>query len=858
MSTRSTWSVLTVIITLVMGAMVQTAAAQDDVQYARISFDSGGGMVKGSDDEEWSYATTNTLILPGDTLWVDEEDQLEAELPGGTFLRMADGTKAEMTSLPPSALIRGWTGAFYVQRVARSNGKTVFETPACSTEIGSDSDVRIDILADGATTLTVRWGQVYIKSLNSSDATTVGTGQRVFVDPGFLPSDPVPFDRNAEDSFDAWNRERAEQLAKAVKTIPAEIKTTAATVGMTDLAPYGEWVTVNNANYWRPTAVVDYVPYRTGHWSFVPGCGYVWVGDYPFCYVTSHYGRWFHDDTYGWLWTYRDAWSPAWAATVQYGDNFVWAPLDPWDRPVSFGAETFLVGGVSFGVFGSTFCSVDDLMLGGCYVRPLTPVIIQQVPIIQINIWNIYIGGNDDHHGDRDRHHAHWSHDDSMVVRDFTPRRHVRGLDIEGHHDGERAHARVASLEHKEGRPDFRTGGHEEHKNERTSLSNQQHDTRLRSVKADPKASDVDNVRKHVTETTKRTASEHEKRREGRPGMDKMAGDKPDTAKPETTKPETKKPDVQDKRDTKDLNKVTGRQADRGAKDRGRNVRVDEAENVPDGAKPGEAVKETTKDSRRGDTVRSKEESKGQDSRHTTPTTGSDRKQPAGSQDRGDASKPMRTPSRDDSGKVGTPPQQREVLRNTDKPRENRPAKPAESTGPQRTPSRERAPGRTPVQDRPSYNSPSSRPPSAVPESSPVRETPRVNRVQTRTEPAQAPEQPRAREPRVVDRPTPPAQAQIESPRTAPEPRSYRPTPEPAPQVETPQAPRRAERPSAPVPDRKPETVPATPPPAAAPPDPEPKHNPSADRSPGGPDNNRGRDRGTDRGISRTEDRRAR
>src|SRR5690348_2516301 len=91
-------------------AMVVLAAAAypawaDNLLHARISHESGGALVRGSDDADWSYATINTIILPGDTLWIDQEGTLEVEMSGGSFLRMADRSKAELQSLPPSASI---------------------------------------------------------------------------------------------------------------------------------------------------------------------------------------------------------------------------------------------------------------------------------------------------------------------------------------------------------------------------------------------------------------------------------------------------------------------------------------------------------------------------------------------------------------------------------------------------------------------------------------------------------------------------------------------------------------------------------------------------------------------------------
>lgn len=458
-----------------LAVLVAPAACAEGLMHARISYDAGGGMVKGTDDADWSYATTNTLILPGDTLWVDKEGTLEMEMAGGAFLRMADGSKAEVVSLPPSGVVRGWTGSFYVQRVSRSTGDFAFETPACSVVVERDTQVRIDVLADGATTVSVRWGKAIVRAKDGDGEVIVRRGQRSFCDPGYLPSLATAFDLGTEDAFDAWNRNRARLLATGVESIPHTVKVESVPIGFADLSPYGEWVYVDSAHYWRPTVVVDYVPYRRGYWSYVPACGYVWVGEHPFSYVTSHYGRWTHHASYGWLWTYRDTWGPAWVASVRYGPSFVWCPLDPWDRPVYYGAEAFMCGGTRFGLYASTYCVADDLLLyGPCTVAACTPAIVRAVPPTEIHIWNINAGA-------RGRAVPRFG-DSTLLVRDYSPRRAIRGPESFVK-DGRVAKTRVHSLEALSGRPRFASSAPSSSRQVRTSFVSKRRTAGTRSVR---------------------------------------------------------------------------------------------------------------------------------------------------------------------------------------------------------------------------------------------------------------------------------------------------------------------------------------------------------------------------------------
>lgn len=431
-----TWVGLQIALVVVAAILTSVSAEAQELLHARISYEAGGAFVRGVNEDEWGYATVNTLILPGDTLWVDKGGMIELEMSGGSFLRMADSSKAEIAQLPPSATVRGWSGSFYVQRVSRSTGEFTFATPACQVEVERDTHVRVDVVGEGATTVTVRWGRARVRTEMGSPV-LVTNGKRVYVDPGYLPSALTAFDRTVEDAFDVWNRERARLLALGMNPMPAAVRVDTPPIGASDLAVHGEWVTIDAVPYWRPTVVVDYVPYRYGYWTYVPVCGYVWVGTYPFCYVTTHYGRWFCHPTYGWVWTYRDVWGPAWVASVRCGPNFVWCPLDPWDRPCVVGAVTVDLGGIRFSLAGTSYCAAEELIIGPCPVYCVTRETLR--PVGDVYIWNIYAPG--------------WSRprlpylESPTLVRDYTPRRVIRGPESSGAGGGLEARLRVAELE---------------------------------------------------------------------------------------------------------------------------------------------------------------------------------------------------------------------------------------------------------------------------------------------------------------------------------------------------------------------------------------------------------------------------
>ena len=97
------------------------------------------------------------------------------------------------------------------------------------------------------------------------------------------------------------------------------------------LAPYGEWIELNDGmTVWHPFDIPrHWAPYTIGRWEWTAD-GWYWDTDEPFGYITYHYGRWYNDDYYGWIWVPDDQWAPAWVEW-RYDDDYVgWAPLSPY------------------------------------------------------------------------------------------------------------------------------------------------------------------------------------------------------------------------------------------------------------------------------------------------------------------------------------------------------------------------------------------------------------------------------------------------------------------------------------------------------------------------------------------------
>lgn len=97
------------------------------------------------------------------------------------------------------------------------------------------------------------------------------------------------------------------------------------------LAPYGNWMEIDGGvTVWRPTGVNRFwEPYREGQWIWTND-GWYWDSYEPFGYIVFHYGRWYYDDYYGWLWVPDNEWAPAWVEW-RYDNSYIgWAPLSPY------------------------------------------------------------------------------------------------------------------------------------------------------------------------------------------------------------------------------------------------------------------------------------------------------------------------------------------------------------------------------------------------------------------------------------------------------------------------------------------------------------------------------------------------
>lgn len=97
-----------------------------------------------------------------------------------------------------------------------------------------------------------------------------------------------------------------------------------------DLRPYGEWIVhAEFGRVWRPLGLsISWRPYTDGYWSWRDDDWY-WNSSYPWGGITFHYGHWYDDSRYGWIWIKGREWRPNWVVW-RYDDDWVgWSPAPP-------------------------------------------------------------------------------------------------------------------------------------------------------------------------------------------------------------------------------------------------------------------------------------------------------------------------------------------------------------------------------------------------------------------------------------------------------------------------------------------------------------------------------------------------
>lgn len=96
-----------------------------------------------------------------------------------------------------------------------------------------------------------------------------------------------------------------------------------------ELSRYGDWIELPPYGVvWQPSVVRGWQPYFHGHWVWTEW-EWMWVSYEPFGWATYHYGFWYYDPGWGWIWIPGNEWSPVRVQWVYFDDYVCWAPMPP-------------------------------------------------------------------------------------------------------------------------------------------------------------------------------------------------------------------------------------------------------------------------------------------------------------------------------------------------------------------------------------------------------------------------------------------------------------------------------------------------------------------------------------------------
>jgi hypothetical protein len=317
-------------------ALLLTAAPvfSDDDAYlrlSRISYLEGDVSTQRLPDVDWSAASINMPLEPGDRIYTGRNGRLEIEFDDDSVLRLAENTDIEILSLDERIVqVRMLLGLATL--TVASGVDFEINTPAAAFNAVSKGSYRFEVNEDGDTDAIVRKGR--IEAANNAFARAVESGTRLHVRAGGEALYSVA--RYEErDAWDEWNdRRTVDRRAYASRRyLPSTVY-----IGAADLDRYGRWVNVSNYGWaWVPYSVdVYWSPYSVGRWCYRPRFGWTWVSYEPWGWLPYHYGRWHQSSSFGWVWLPGPSfsfnfWSPGLVAFYSGPTWVSWLPLGPRD-----------------------------------------------------------------------------------------------------------------------------------------------------------------------------------------------------------------------------------------------------------------------------------------------------------------------------------------------------------------------------------------------------------------------------------------------------------------------------------------------------------------------------------------------
>ena len=324
---------------LALAALASARADEGDPpsRVARLSYVEGSVSLEPAGLQEWTVAERNRPLTTGDRLWTDQDSVAELDL-GDAVLRLGAMSGFALLNLDDRfGQIQLSAGVLLVRVWDTSSGQSYeIDTPQLAVQLNQPGAYRIEVDEPGNTTLV---------KVSEGEALALGTGEsipidahRVMIFAGSASGTALSYSASSfgpPDDLDTWSATRDHQEQES----PSRQYVADDTPGTYELDDNGRWQSTPDYGYvWTPAVVVtNWVPYRFGHWVWIPPWGWTWVDAAPWGYATFHYGRWVFLRG-SWCWVpgprpLRPIYAPAlvaWTHGPGFGGPGVAAPTVGW------------------------------------------------------------------------------------------------------------------------------------------------------------------------------------------------------------------------------------------------------------------------------------------------------------------------------------------------------------------------------------------------------------------------------------------------------------------------------------------------------------------------------------------------
>lgn len=305
---------------------------------ARLSDAEGSVALQPAGVAAWGAAQLNRPVTTGDRLWSDQDSRAELDL-GSAAVRLGGSTAFSFFNLDDRAVQMQLTAGTLIVHVREIFPNQIYEidTPNLAVTLLEPGEYRVEVNEAGDTTVVrVSEGRAHVEG--GSQSVTLGMQQMArFSGRDILAYETGPF--GVPDDFDAWSAARERGLANSTSAdyVPQGVP------GTQDLDDNGTWELTPEYGYvWAPVVVVvDWAPFRFGHWVFIAPWGWTWIDDAPWGFAPYHYGRWVVWNS-AWCWVpgpkrLHPVYAPAvvgWVGgpgrrTGALGTSVGWFPLAP-------------------------------------------------------------------------------------------------------------------------------------------------------------------------------------------------------------------------------------------------------------------------------------------------------------------------------------------------------------------------------------------------------------------------------------------------------------------------------------------------------------------------------------------------